>query len=230
MTRPHASGDIENLRRTSEGWQGQVALYTDGAGYFGRRCPDAECHAFFKLRTDEFAAAPESLELTCPECGRQAHHSDFMTPEQTKGSEAALNELAEGAVDAMLRDFSRQRGTTRFRGGRIEWKAHRNPPRRVKPLPSYVERATIRLFECPRGHSAVIYDLLAFCPWWGTDTPPRAVFDDSLAAQRRLLALIEEQTDEARADVEARGGVTSQAERALTAPLPPARIWLSSYT
>ncbi len=125
MTRPRVSSDLANLRRTGSGWSAQVGLYTDEEDYFGRRCPAAECHAFFKLRTDEFAAAPESLRLTCPECGHQAHHSDFMTPEQTKRSEAALYELAEGAVDAMLRDFSRQRGTTRFRGGRIEWKARR---------------------------------------------------------------------------------------------------------
>jgi hypothetical protein len=217
MTRPRVSSELANLRRSSSGWSAQVALYTDEAGYFGRRCPDSDCHAFFKLRTDEFAAAPESLQLTCPECGHTAPHERFMTPEQNDRAQAALRELAEGAVDQLLRDFSRRRSTIRFKGGRVEWKAHHSPPRRVKPLPSYVERATIREFHCPRGHSAVIYDLLAFCPWCGGDTPPRAVFDDSLAAQRRLLALVEEQTDEARADVEARGGITSQAERALTA-------------
>ena len=217
MYRPRVSRDIENLRRTSRGWEGRVALYTDEEGYFGRRCPDPDCRAFFKLRTNEYEAAPDNLQLTCPECGYSALHSRFETPEQTRRSKAAIEELGDAAVDAILRDFARKRGTTRFPGGRIEWKAHRNSPRRVKPLPSYVERATIRLFECPRGHSAIIYDLLAFCPWCGTDTPPRAVFDDSLAAQRRLLALIEEQSEEARADIEARGGVTSQAERALTA-------------
>lgn len=217
MTRPRVSSELGNLRRTSSGWSAQVVLYSDEAGYFGRCCPDSDCQAFFKLRTDEFAAAPESLQLTCPECGHTSHHERFMTPEQTGRAEAALRELAEGAVDQLLRDFSRRRGTTRFKGGRIEWKAHRNPPRHVKPLPSYVERATLREFHCPRGHSAVIYDLLAFCPWCGADTPPRAVFGDSLAAQRQLLALVEEQPEEARADIAARGGVTSQAERALTA-------------
>ena len=217
MYRPRVSTDIGNLRRTSRGWEGRVALYTDDEGYFGRRCPDLDCRAFFKLNTAQFDAAPESLRLTCPECGYEAHHEHFMTSEQTRRGETALQELGEAAADAILRDFSRRLGTQRFKGGRIEWKAHRNPPRRPKPIANYVERATIRRFACPRGHSAVIYDLLAFCPWCGTDTPPRAVFDDSLAAQRRLLDLIEEQPEEARADIEARGGVTALAERALTA-------------
>jgi hypothetical protein len=217
MQRPPVSRDIHNLRRTSHGWEGRIALYTDDDGYFGRRCPDTSCHAFFKLRTDEYDAAPESLELTCPECGYTGHHQRFQTPEQKRRGEAAVHELGAAVADQLLREFSRKLGTTRFKGGRIEWKAQRNPPRRLGHIPSYIERATIRLFECPRGHSAVIYDLLAFCPWCGADTPPRAVFDDSLAAQRRLLALIEEQPEEARADIEARGGVTSQAERALTA-------------
>jgi hypothetical protein len=216
MYRPRVSSDIENLRRTSRGWEGRVALYTDEEGYFGRRCPDSDCRAFFKLNTAQFDAAPESLRLTCPECGHEAHHERFMTSEQTRRGEAALQELGEAAADAILRDFSRRLGTQRFKGGHIEWKAHRNPPRRPRPIANYVEQATIRMFACPRGHSAVIYDLLAFCPWCGTDTPPRAVFADSLASQRRLLALIEDQPAEARADIEARGGVTALAERALT--------------
>ena len=101
---------------------------------------------------------------------------------------------------------------------RIEWTAHRNPPRSPRHLPTYVEQATIRTFECPNGgYHAVIYDLLTFCPWCGPDkTPPHAVFEDNLAAQRRLLALVGELPDEARASVEAVGGVTALTERALT--------------
>lgn len=101
---------------------------------------------------------------------------------------------------------------------RLEWTAHRNPPRSPRHLPTYVEQATIRTLECPNsGHHTVIYDLLAFCPWCGPDkTPPRAVFEDNLVAQRRLLALVGELPDEARASVEAVGGVTTLTERALT--------------
>jgi hypothetical protein len=140
-----------------------------------------------------------------------------MTAEQRGRGEAAALEFARAAGDAIIRDFSRQRGTTRFQGGRIEWTAHRNPPRIPQQLPSYVEQATLRIFSCPRGHHAVIYDLLAFCPWCGTDTPPRAIFEDSLAAQRELLRVVGEQPAEAKADIEAKGGATALAERALTA-------------
>ena len=193
-----------------------MSLYTDDAGYFGRRCPDRECQTFFKLNSAEFAAAPNSLRLTCPVCGFTAHHERFQTAEQKRRGEAALMEFGRAAADQIIRDFSRKLGTRTFSGGRIEWKAHRNPRRSPQPLPSYVEQATIRIFACPRGHHAVIYDKLAFCPWCGPDTPPRAVFDDSLAAQHRLLQLIEDQPAEAKADIAARGGVTAQAERALT--------------
>ena len=47
-------------------------------------------------------------------------------------------------------------------------------------------------------------------------TRPRAVFEDTLAAQRRLLAVAQELPDEARSSFEAAGGVTALAERALT--------------
>jgi hypothetical protein len=195
---------------------------------FGRRCPDPDCRTFFKLNTDEFAAAPESLRLTCPVCGVSAHHERFMTAEQRGRGEAAALEFARAAADAIIRDFSRQRGTTRFKGGRIEWTAHRNPPRIPQQLPSYVEQATLRIFSCPRGHHAVIYDLLAFCPWCGAYTPPRAIVEDSLAAQRELLRVVAEEPAEAKADIEAKGGATALAERALTAAVAASQNLASS--
>ena len=217
MTGPRVPRGISNVQRRGSTWTAQLSLYQDAAGYFGRRCPDPACHTFFKLNSAEFAAAPQSLQLTCPVCGLTAHHERFTTPAQKRVSEKAAREFAKAAADQIIRDFSRRAGTKRFPGGRLEWTAHKHPPRIPESLPSYVEQATIRVFACPRGHHAVIYDLLAFCPWCGADTPPRAIFDDSLAAQRRLLALIEEQPPEAQADIAARGGVTGQAERALTA-------------
>jgi hypothetical protein len=45
---------------------------------------------------------------------------------------------------------------------------------------------------------------------------PHAVFEDSLAALRRLLVLVRDLPDEARASVEAVGGVTALTESALT--------------
>lgn len=208
---------IRNVHRTSCGWAAEVKIYTDDAGYFGRRCPDQDCGTFFKLKSAAFAAAPDDLRLTCPVCGFAGHHQLFTTPEQKRRAETAALEFAKAAADQAIREFSRRRGTQTFQGGRLEWTAHKNPPRLPEPLPSYVEQATVRVFACPRGHDAVIYDLLAFCPWCGAGTPPRAIFDDSLAAQRRLLALIAEQPKEARQDIQARGGVTALAERALTA-------------
>lgn len=197
-----------------------MSLYTDDTGFFGRQCPDPECRTFFKLNVAEYEAAPESLRLTCPLCGLVGDHQRFITTEQKRRSEAAALEFGRAAADQVIRDWSRRQASRPqpSSGVRIEWTAHRNPPRSPRHLPTYVEQATIRTFDCPNGgHHAVIYDLLTFCPWCGSDkTPPRAVFEDNLAAQRRLLAVVQELPEEARSSVEAAGGVTALAERALT--------------
>src|SRR6266545_7494384 len=161
MTGPCSPRGISNVQRRGSTWSAQVSLYQDAAGYFGRRCPDPECRTFFKLNSAEFAAAPQSLQLTCPVCGLTAHHERFTTPAQKRLGEKAALEFAKAAADQIIRDFSAKLGTQTFQGGRIEWTAHRNPPRNPEPLPSYVEQATIRLFACTAGgHHAVIYDLL----------------------------------------------------------------------
>jgi hypothetical protein len=212
---------ITGVRKTSQGWEAQVGLYTDEEGFFGRRCPDRECRTFYKLSVAEYEAAPDDLVLTCPVCGLQAHHERFITSEQKRRAEAAAKEFARAAADQMIRDFTKGMASRSRRssgGVRIEWKVTNSPPYAPRQLPTYIEQATLRTFECPNGgHHAVIYDLLTFCPWCGPDkTPPRAVFDDNLAAQGRLLSLVEDLPPEAKASIVAAGGATALAERALT--------------
>lgn len=174
--RPRVLPGISDDRHTLRGWEARVSLYTDDTGFFGRQCPDPECRTFFKLNVAEYEAAPESLRLTCPLCGLVGDHQRFITTEQKRRSEAAALEFARAAADQVIRDWSRRQASRpqRSSGVQIEWTAHRNPPRSPRRLPTYVEQATIRTFDCPNGgHHAVIYDLLTFCPWCGPDkTPP----------------------------------------------------------
>jgi hypothetical protein len=198
-------------------WSGP---YTDDIGFFGRQCPDPECRTFFKLNVAEYEAAPDGLQLTCPVWRLVADHQRFIAPEQKQRSEAAALGFARAAADQVIHDWSRRQA---FRPQRSS--ARGSNGRRIgihlgllATLPTYVEQTTIRMFDCPNGgHHAVIYDLLAFCPWCGPDkTPPHAVFEDNLAEQQRVLAPVGDLPDEARASVEAVGGVTALTEQALT--------------
>lgn len=121
--RPRVPPDISDVRRTSRGWEARVGLYTDEAGFFGRRCPDPECRTFFKLNVAEYKAAPESLQLTCPVCGLVAHHQGFITPEQKQRGEAAALEFARATADQVIRDWSRRQASRprHSSGVRIEW-------------------------------------------------------------------------------------------------------------
>jgi hypothetical protein len=192
-----------------------LSLPVDEDGFFGRECPNADCLAYFKLALDEYGLARERHRLTCPVCGTTESDEHFLTKDQVMRIRAAQIELARGAVNDILRDMGR-RGPTRSGAVTIKWNTP--APYEPKPLPNYVERQTIRTFTCPNGnHRAVVYDLLALCPYCGPDdTPPRAVFDDTMAAMERLLRVVTDQPVEARAELEAAGGSTLLAERALT--------------
>jgi hypothetical protein len=210
MTPPH---------RTAHGWASQVSLTLDEGGAFGRECPNRECLAYFKLFLDEYAPVRDRRWLTCPVCGSVEDDEHFFTPDQLARAKAAATELARGAAERAIADVF-GRGSRMGRTGRasVRFTLPSGAPRIPKPLPNYIERQTIRTFTCPNGgHRAVIYDLLAFCPYCGPDdTPPRAVFDDTLAAMQRLLALVEDQPTEAHETIAAAGGLTVLTERALT--------------
>ncbi len=195
--------------------QTNLGMALDEDGFFGRECPNADCLGYFKLAVDEYGMARERHRLTCPACGTTESDEHFFTSDQLERIRAAQIEFARGAVNDVFRDLGR-RGTSRSGAVTIKWNTP--TPFDPKPLPAYVERQTIRTFTCPNGgHRAVVYDLLALCPYCGPDdTPPWAVFDDTMAAMARLMRVVTEQPREARAELEAAGGSTVQAERALT--------------
>jgi len=206
MTTPTKTGSV---------WQSKVSMPTDEEGFFGRQCPAEDCRAFFKLEAAEYSAAPDNLRLSCPVCGLTDDHKAFITQDQARRAEAAIHEMAQGAIRAALDDaFS---GLSGHSGGLVSITYKPGPAYTPKPLPTYIEQQTIRTFICPAGgHRAVIYDLLAMCPYCGPATPPRAVLDDNLAAMARLLDVIEQLPAEHRREVEAIGGISALSERALT--------------
>jgi uncharacterized Zn finger protein (UPF0148 family) len=201
--------------RTPERWSTQISLPTDEEGFFGRECPDLDCHAYYKLQIGEYQTARAAHRLTCPICGTTAGDEDFHTAEQQHRIEAGLHELAQGVIDEAIRDVFGRSPSVR-RSPAVTFRYQPPPTRFQSPLPTYVERATIRAFSCSRcSHRTVAYDLVSFCPYCGENTPPRPILDENLAAMGRLVDLIEQMPDEVRQDIEAVGGATAQVERAL---------------
>lgn len=208
MTPPQRSGDLITS---------SVSFPVDDEGFFGRECPDTSCLGFFKLDATEYAAARASGSLTCPSCGQTAPEDSFWTKDQIRRAAAAGREFALGAADAIVRDVFKGLGTGTRRGSGMTVTFRPGRARVPEPLPTYVEQATVRTFTCPAGgHRAVLYDRLAACPYCGPDTPRRAILDDALAVQHRLLDALDHLPPEHRAEVLASGGAQAQAERCLT--------------
>lgn len=203
-------------RRTTTGYSSSVSLPLDEQGAFGRVCPNRDCLGYFKLFLDEYEVVRSRRWLACPACGHTGDDETFHTPEQRRRSKAAVLELAKSAAQEVIADFVRGQGTgTKRLGPGVSIRYNTNFPasRIPEPLPEYVERETLRTFVCPAGgHRAVIYDLLTACPYCGPDTPPRAVFNDNLAAMSRRLNDAETMTPAQKAA----GEHTTAIEQALT--------------
>ncbi|CAN5654451.1 hypothetical protein BH23CHL7_BH23CHL7_20400 [soil metagenome] len=176
------------LRKTATGYETKIALLRDEDGTFGRECPEPDCRNYFKLYEDEFLAASGS-DLTCPACAHTGRVDTFGTPDQVRRIEAGQHQAVQAMAHAAIADFLHDMGgrTVKGKGVRLTYNTTVSPPPPTRPLPTYEERATVRTFRCPNGHRAVIYDLLAACPYCGADTPPRAILDDNLEATLRQL-------------------------------------------
>ena len=68
-----------------------------------------------------------------------------MTPEQVGRSQAAIRELAQATAHQLIREaFS---GFKSSRGSGVSLTFKPGPPHRPRPLPTYVERETVRTFH-----------------------------------------------------------------------------------
>jgi hypothetical protein len=66
LPKPDGVGEITEA---DGGFEVAIAIPTDEDGFFGREC--SSCEAPFKMRSDEYEALPDEIELTCPYCGHR---------------------------------------------------------------------------------------------------------------------------------------------------------------
>jgi hypothetical protein len=199
---------ISDLQESGGKMSMNVSIPGDTEGFFGRTCPS--CKSFFKLRVDEFKAAPEN-ELACAYCGHRASVSDFITVDQRERVLSAAKAYAVAKIQNALGSAFRPMTS---RGGMfsvsIEYKPG-IPPR----LHSYVEEQVRRTLICEAcSRATAVYGATSFCPYCG----PRNVrvrVRDEIEAQRRALALFEHLPDDVREEARAAGVMDTAAADAL---------------
>jgi hypothetical protein len=190
---------ITNYRQDGTTWTMKVSIPSDDQGYFGRLCP--ACNAFFKVRVDEFRAAPDDLQLYCCYCGHRAGPDDFMSSDQKKRAISAAKAAALAKIQGMLAE-ALPRGTSHRGLVSVSWEFKPGTP---PSLHTYIEEQVRRTVTCDRcGRGSAVYGAATFCPYCG----PRRISDrilDEIAAQRRTLALVDHLPDSVREDARVAG-------------------------
>lgn len=206
LPRPDGVGDIIE---SDDGFEVSISIPIGEDGFFGRACPS--CDAPFKMRSEEYEALPEEIELTCPYCGHRDEHSAFMTTAQRERVMAAAGGLVEqwahGQVNDILgRTFGRR--SSRSYGDSsvsFEWSYTPGAPPTVRQLPSVLEKQTRRVVECSTcGNHHAVYSASSFCPVCG----PRPAGDkvlEAISAAREALAVEDRLAEEEREKLGAAG-------------------------
>jgi hypothetical protein len=82
------------------GNQLHVSLPTDGSGYLGRECQNADCKGYFKIVPGTGLSGV--ADCHCPYCGHTADQSEFSTPDQV---EYAKSIAIRKVTDAVVKDL-----------------------------------------------------------------------------------------------------------------------------
>lgn len=183
----------------------KVSIPVDTSGYFGRVCP--ACRGFFKIRGDEFKAAPDELQLRCPYCGHAGTPRDFLSDDQRERAISAAKAAAIGKLHQTLQDAMPK---TSYSGGLVSISMELKPGT-PPSLYSYVEQEVRRTVGCEKcGRSSAVYGAATFCPYCGPrQIAPRVL--DEIAAQRRALSLFDHLPEELREEARAAGVIDGAA-------------------
>lgn len=165
----------------------RVSIPLDDHGYLGRQCPS--CEQIFRVKHEDYDAAPDDLLLWCTYCGHRAPHGEFVTQQQKHrmmqvASDAGL-QLIDNIIGKAFRDMARRSAGNKFL--RAEY---RSKPFFPKPLPGIHEDALIRERTCPtcQVRYAVFGDH-RFCPFSGPLSGPDVAADVLAAETAKLDAL-----------------------------------------
>ena len=206
LPKPDGVGEITE---SDDGFEVAIAIPTDEDGFFGRECPS--CEAPFKMRSDEYKALPDEIELTCPYCGHREEHSAFMSAAQHERVMAAAEGLVEQWVHGQLNDMLGSTFGRRSRGPRrdsfisIDWSYTPGTPPAVRELPDVLEEQTRRVVECSTcGNHHAVYSASSFCPICGPRPAGEKVLE-AIAAAREALAVEDRLGEDERETLRAAG-------------------------
>jgi endogenous inhibitor of DNA gyrase (YacG/DUF329 family) len=190
--------DISGLESTEDGFTASVSMPLDENGFFGRQCPS--CERFFKMNHEEYKGLPDELQLTCPYCGHETEHSDFMSPDQRQRALAATTAIGMQFVHQMVNEsFSSAVAGSRS----ITYTPGSPPP--VSELPTYVEEAVERVVACPVcGLHAAVYGASTYCPACAA-RPSLDGIRSAIEHARTSLRLPEMVSEEHRQELESQG-------------------------
>jgi sarcosine oxidase delta subunit len=206
LPKPEGVGDITE---SGDGFEVSISIPSDEDGYFGRECPS--CEAPFKMRSDEYKALPDEIELTCPYCGHHEEHSAFMSAAQQARAMAAAEGLVEHWMHGQLNDilgrtFGRRSSRPRrgsFIGIGTSYTPGTPPP--VRELPDALEEQTRRVVECSScGNHHAVYSATSFCPVCGPRPAGEKVLE-AITAAREALAVEDRLGEDERETLRAAG-------------------------
>lgn len=184
-----ASGASFNGSDSSGNASFTVSIPVDDEGYFGRECPT--CHQIFRMHSGDYEALPNDLVLTCPYCGHQDEHSEFMTQQQKDRVMRVAQDYGTQLVSEMLdKSFGSLARSTR--NNSFLKIAYRSTPFFPEPLPGINEERLIRERTCPTCQVRyAVFGEHRFCPVSGS-LDPADIGRDALAAETAKLNAMSE--------------------------------------
>lgn len=206
LPRPDGVGDINE---SDDGIEVSISVPSDEDGFFGRKCPS--CDAPFKMRSDEYKALPDEIELTCPYCGHREEHSAFMSAAQRErvmaAAEGLFEQWAHGQLNNILGSTFGRRSPRPRRDSSIsiEWSYTPGTPPAVRELPDVLEAQTRRVVECSTcGNHHAVYSASSFCPVCGPRPAGEKVLE-AITAAREALAVEDRLGEDERETLRAAG-------------------------
>ncbi len=135
-----------------------ISFPPDAKGFTGRRCPNAGCERYFKIK---FGTGLPGSDHTCPYCQQHGTFKDFMTQEQEEYAQSYVAKAVLGPALAELQKSFKalERSSSRFIKIKVSGTSH------TFKLSHYQELELETHVTCDScGLEFAIYGVFAVCP------------------------------------------------------------------
>ena len=162
---------INTLKELSRGASFTMEILPDKDGYIDKECPNARCHAQFKVHGDDWVNKVSDDAVFCPFCGFSSPAENWFTTEQVEVAKNQAMQMISAAIGKAMKSDSMEFNRRQPRNGFVKMSMNYKGPTSFVSIPADAMEEMEQKIQCDScGTRYSVIGSAFFCPCCGKNS------------------------------------------------------------